>query len=125
MNEVTPERVQRWEEWERKKEQSRRRARRRYYLAMAPFWAAFIALLLYGTWLSWPKARPNEARAVLAAQGYTQVEITGARFLGCGREDVYRTGFRAVGPTGIPVKGIVCDGIFKGATVRLEEMSAP
>lgn len=98
----------------------RRRAAWRDLRKNAKHLLVIVAVLIFAAWAIWPKARPDEARAVLSAQGYTQVEITGSRLFGCGREDVYRTGFRAVGPTGVPAQGVVCSGIFKGATVRIE-----
>jgi len=60
------------------------------------------------------------AAKVLKQAGYTNVETTGYTFFGCGEHDFYRTTFKAVGPTGIEVEGVVCSGFFKGNTIRLD-----
>lgn len=63
----------------------------------------------------------DNAQRVLTAQGYTDIELTGYSFFGCGQDDFKRTGFRARAPGGQPVEGVVCQGlIFKGATVRMK-----
>jgi hypothetical protein len=63
---------------------------------------------------------PEGARKALQAQGYRDIQITGYAYWGCGKDDVYHTGFTAVGPTGVPVIGVVCKGHFKGSTVRID-----
>lgn len=81
------------------------------------FFAAFIlvfAALLAGC------MSPDTAQRALAGAGYTKVVLTGYRFLGCGDGDLNRTGFEAVGPSGQHVTGVVCSGVFKGATIRLD-----
>ena len=60
----------------------------------------------------------STARKVLLSQGYTQIELTGWKMLGCGQDDMFVTGFKAVGPAGHAVSGVVCSSLFKGATVR-------
>ncbi len=59
------------------------------------------------------------AKRALEDAGYTEVRTTGHSFWGCGQGDTYKTGFNAVGPTGRAVKGVVCSGWMKGATIRL------
>jgi hypothetical protein len=63
---------------------------------------------------------PDGARKVLEAQGYKNISITGYRYFGCGEDDVFRTGFTAMGPAQHQITGIVCRGHFKGSTVRLD-----
>ncbi len=63
--------------------------------------------------------RPKTSRRILESLGYTQVRITGVNPLRCADDDVFRTGFEAVSFAGKPVRGTVCMGWFKGATVRL------
>lgn len=58
------------------------------------------------------------ASKALANAGYTNVELTGYSWLSCSDTDQYSTGFKATGPTGKQVEGVVCSGIFKGATIR-------
>jgi len=56
----------------------------------------------------------------LEGAGYTNIKITGYRLTGCHDDDTFRTGFNATGPTGKNVTGVVCSGILKGATIRLD-----
>jgi hypothetical protein len=61
------------------------------------------------------------ATRVLMHEGYKDIRITGYRFLGCGNDDDYSTGFAATSPSGAPVTGVVCSGLmFKASTVRLD-----
>lgn len=62
----------------------------------------------------------DTATKALRGAGYTQVQITGYRFFACGERDSFHTGFAALGPTGVPVKGTVCSGWLKGATIRMD-----
>ena len=66
--------------------------------------------------------RPSDEdiHRVLSGAGYTQVELTGFKFLGCAKEDSYRIGFLAIGSDGKPVSGLVCSTPFKGHTVRVD-----
>lgn len=63
---------------------------------------------------------PDQARRVLDESGYSEVQLTGYRWFTCGENDVYHDGFIARGPTGRSVKGTICAGWFKGATIRLD-----
>lgn len=73
------------------------------------------ALLLSGC------SDPTAATKALTGAGYTQIQITGHSWFGCGKDDSYSTGFEAKGPTGVPVKGAVCSGLFfKNSTIRTE-----
>ncbi len=58
------------------------------------------------------------AENALADAGYTQIVTTGWSMFGCSENDTFKTGFTAKGPTGRQVKGVVCSGWFKGATIR-------
>lgn len=61
----------------------------------------------------------KEAERVLKMNGYTDIEYTGYSWFDCSETDFYATGFKAVGPTGVPAKGTVCSGLFiKGTTIR-------
>ena len=61
----------------------------------------------------------TEATRILKSNGYSNIQITGYDFFTCSEDDFYHTGFRAVGPTGLPVRGTVCSGfIFKNSTIR-------
>ena len=65
----------------------------------------------------------SAARKTLKASGYSQIEITGWSMFGCGKDDGTCTGFRAVGPTGVAVEGVVGCGFWgwqKGGTLRIE-----
>jgi hypothetical protein len=63
---------------------------------------------------------PDRSREILLDSGYTQVEILGHAWLGCGQGDNYATAFKAVTPRGHTVYGAVCCGITKSCTVRLD-----
>jgi hypothetical protein len=63
---------------------------------------------------------PDEAMHVVTVSGYKNIKITGYEFYGCGESDFFRTGFEASAPNGTQVKGVVCSGLFKGATLRLK-----
>lgn len=67
---------------------------------------------------------PDGSRDVLEAAGYSDVQIVERPnwfSSNCGERDSYSTHFRAKGPTGIGVEGVVCSqGSYgKGATVRI------
>lgn len=60
-----------------------------------------------------------DSELTLRAAGYTRIEIGSWEF-GCGEGDWYCTGFRAVGPTGVPARGVVgCGLMLKGCTIRV------
>lgn len=53
--------------------------------------------------------------------GFTDIQITGYKFFSCSEDDFQHTGFTAIGPTGKPVNGTVCSGLFlKNSTIRYE-----
>lgn len=60
----------------------------------------------------------KSAIKALDAAGYSRVELTGAAWWCC-NGSTFSDGFRAVGPTGVPVEGCVCRGLLKGSTIRL------
>jgi hypothetical protein len=64
--------------------------------------------------------RPQQAKDVLRARGYEDVEVTGYAPLSCAEEDMFRTGFTATSPEGGDVSGAVCSGVWKGSTVRFD-----
>jgi len=61
---------------------------------------------------------PEGAKRALIGMGMNSIEITGWVWAGCSDNDTFATGFRAVGPSGTPVQGVVCSGWLKGQTVR-------
>lgn len=62
----------------------------------------------------------TSAKRALEQAGYSNVQTTGYSFFGCDEKDTYHTGFIAQGPTGKPAEGVVCAGVFKGSTIRLD-----
>ncbi|MCP1376020.1 hypothetical protein [Dyella lutea] len=78
------------------------------------------SLLLAIALLALTACTDNETAArALHGAGYSDVQLTGYRWIGCGKDDDFSTGFKAKGPTGVPVTGVVCSSWFgKGATVR-------
>lgn len=69
----------------------------------------------------------SEDGAVHAAEamGYNDVKITDRHtvfpnFQGCGRDDLVKFDVSGVDQKGVERKFFVCDGLFKGATVRFD-----
>ncbi len=63
---------------------------------------------------------PTTATRALEAQGLTNIQIEGYSWLGCGKEDTFASNFSATGVNGAAVTGQVCQGLFKGTTVRFD-----
>jgi len=63
--------------------------------------------------------RPTHATKVLEDDGYQQIQITGYSWLGCDKEDFFSTGFTAY-KNDREISGVVCEGFFKGATIRFK-----
>ena len=61
---------------------------------------------------------PDRAVQTLTDAGYSNIKIGEYAWLLCGKGDVYSTSFEATGITGKTIKGAVCNGFFKGATIR-------
>ena len=57
-------------------------------------------------------------RAVNAA-GMSDVQPGGIAWIGCSQGDDYGRKFTALDRSGNKVSGVVCGGLFKGATVRI------
>lgn len=62
----------------------------------------------------------DKAVRAVEAMGMTEVTTTGYRVFGCSEDDNFHTGFEATNAKGQRVTGVVCSGILKGATVRLD-----
>lgn len=64
----------------------------------------------------------SEDQSLLAVQGqgYTNVELGGIALFGCGEDDDFTRTWKATGRDGVRVKGVVCSGLLKGATVRVQ-----
>ena len=60
------------------------------------------------------------AKLTLEQQGYKNVKLTGYRIMACSDDDAFHTGFQAVTSAGATVTGTVCEGWFKGKTIRLD-----
>ena len=63
---------------------------------------------------------PQSAKRALEAQGLTDVKIEGYSWFGCAKDDAFASNFTAKGTNGAEVTGSVCQGLFKGTTVRLD-----
>lgn len=79
-----------------------------------------IILLVTATIIFTGCTRTDSAMEVLKDAGYTNIEITGYRFFGCSDDDHFHTGFKALGPSGHPTEGVVCQGVLKGSTIRFD-----
>ena len=65
---------------------------------------------------------PDNATKALEAYGYTDIQITGYDFFGCdSKDDDFHTGFTAT-ENGHKVTGVVCAGLLKGQTIRIEKV---
>lgn len=62
----------------------------------------------------------TKATRVLEQQGFKEINITGYSPFACSDSDTFSTGFEATSPNGSRVRGTVCSGILKGATVRFD-----
>lgn len=63
------------------------------------------------------------AQAVAEGHNLTNVKPTGYGWFACGfgeGADMWRTRFTAVNQNGKDVSGVVCSGLFKGGTMRLD-----
>lgn len=80
-----------------------------------------IAVAALGLILASCGVNPSKASRALEAQGMTDVKIEGyAWFGGCGRDDSFASYFSATGANGAEVTGTVCQGFWKGTTVRFD-----
>lgn len=62
---------------------------------------------------------PEGAKKAAEDAGYENVSTSGYSWFSCGKDDTFSTGFSATNAHGRPVRGVVCSGWLKGATVRL------
>ena len=60
------------------------------------------------------------AQRVLQDDGYTDIVVAdhSGWFAGCGKDDFYATPFEATTAAGRRIKGVVCSGVWKAATIR-------
>lgn len=83
-------------------------------------WLYLLGIIVVGVIFLWllPKwERGDVERSVLSAAGYSSVKLTGFSVFGC--PDLFGMKFEGRGPTGAPVKGVVCKGILTQANIRL------
>jgi hypothetical protein len=62
----------------------------------------------------------DRASRALRSAGYSEINAGGYSVFGCGK-DFYSTKFTAKGPSGFDVSGVVCAGIFKSSTIRIND----
>lgn len=63
--------------------------------------------------------QPEKATRILKADGYENIQMTGYDFFACSDSDSFSTGFLAI-KNGQVVRGVVCAGFLKGATIRIK-----
>ncbi|GEP09858.1 hypothetical protein MGN01_17030 [Methylobacterium gnaphalii] len=73
---------------------------------------------------------PDGARDALDGAGYRDIQIVDRPnwfISNCGEKDTYATHFKALGPTGATVDGVVCStgGWSKGSTIRITGVHRP
>lgn len=82
--------------------------------------SGFICICLLASLFGCSNPSPDRITKILMDSGYSDIQLTGPRPLGCSEDDHYSDGFKAKGPTGRDVKGVVCSTVFgKGSTIRL------
>lgn len=63
----------------------------------------------------------DSATEALKDAGYHPIEVGGYSWFSCGQEDLFSTNFKALSPdSSRTVTGAVCQGLFKGKTIRLD-----
>ena len=62
----------------------------------------------------------NDAINALKANGFTDIQTDGHAFFACSKDDTFSTKFTAKNKDGQKVKGAVCSGWLKGATIRYD-----
>lgn len=83
--------------------------------------ALFLCIILGGfAMLGSCGVNEDRGKTTLEAQGMTNVEIGGYPFWGCDKGDTFKSKFTATGANGKPVSGVLCQGFFKGITVRFD-----
>lgn len=65
--------------------------------------------------------KKNEARKALLDSGFHPIKVGGYGWADCSKDDVYRTRFTAYSQdSSRVVTGCVCQGFWKGKTIRLD-----
>lgn len=82
------------------------------------FWLLVIILFIIAK-LIWGN-NPERANKTLKIEQISEVKFTGLKFLNCGINSFYSTGFKGI-KNGVPVEGSVCEGlIIKGSLIRYD-----
>jgi len=84
-----------------------------------PFAAVFVAMVVVAivALICQLDSLPASANQILAADGMTNIKLTGWQWFACGADDSVNTGFEGL-KNGHYVKGVVCGAWNKGYTVR-------
>lgn len=64
--------------------------------------------------------RAEDVQSYANEQDWKSCTVTGYRWFGCSKDDLYHTGFTAITKSGKQVSGVICSGWLKGATMRLD-----
>jgi hypothetical protein len=89
-----------------------------------PLKLTVVGLMAVAFGLSGCTVPEDKARAILEANGYTEVRLGGYSMFGCSEDDDLSTEFSAKGVNGRQVEGVVCSGLVgKGATIRIERVT--
>lgn len=63
----------------------------------------------------------DSAKKILTNSNFKEIKITGYRFFGCDKSDLFHTGFEAINQNNVKVTGVVCKGFLKGSTIRFDD----
>lgn len=78
-----------------------------------------LLILVIGTLASCTNV--DGAKSALLDAGYHPIKVGGYSFFSCSEDDFYHTEFKAYSPDSSRiVTGSVCQGLFKGKTIRLD-----
>lgn len=87
----------------------------KFNLVTAALSVGLIAAVCNPLWVD-----PAGAIDTADSHGFTNVQTTGYSWFGCGKGDLWHTKFTAQNENGKDISGVVCKGLFKGSTLRLD-----
>ncbi|UTC28077.1 hypothetical protein GURKE_00450 [Brevundimonas phage vB_BpoS-Gurke] len=77
-----------------------------------------VAIIAAALLLSGCTVNERTARGALEANGMRDIQLSGPAIFGCSEDDSFTRKFEATTLSGSRVRGVVCQGFLKGATVR-------
>lgn len=81
--------------------------------------AGYVGILAVGFTASIVQ-KPDDTRRQLEDAGYSNIIVMGTTAYGCDNSETFRMKFSATGATGRAVTGVICSGVLKASTIRLD-----